>query len=450
MSLFASTANGNTTHRAAVLTPGRVHYGNGTVRELRPGAHTDLGFILAGTLERFTAHSTVVLDGVPVGDVRTYPAGTLRRAGWSFRDIGAWSVFHRPGRTVAVGVRDGMHARFNHYGPLYGPDTDPGVMAVRLDRYAQATGYAWRGTFATTSLQAIRLTWENTGDEPRWNVPRVARLLGAGVLDWKRALTERETEWGRVHTFDAVRAYLMAAAGAELAWSELERTKVRPFDARIPGYWRLRLGEATRAGLADPLRPPILSKVDPDGSAWMTTPMAALVVELDPGCRVLDSYTGRPHKRHPAGVQLLRPWAFELREAFGRVAELGGDELLIAAVKRTYKDAVGGMQRNGMRVCRPDWAHTVIDYWRAWLYRRILAVRESQGVWPVRVHTDSVSYADSAEYPQSRGATQPYATLTDNLRVNGCDIGCGCSRGSTTVTAGFTHEASTDVAGWSP
>lgn len=439
-----------TTHRSCVITATAAYYGDGTMTPLRNGVARDLRAILAGVPDRFVDHATIVVDDVPL-DAYSGQGGAARALGWNHREIGPWTVFHRAdGRTLALGVRDAMTPH-HHFGVLFNADTDPGVVAVVLDRYHRVTGCAWRGTFATTSLNAIRLTWGNSDAQPRWTAPRDVRMSGAGRLEWRRDLTPLERSWGYVHTFDGNRAYLGAAINAEVAWSELVPTGAREFDPKIPGYWWLGLPDELLATLDDPQRPPVVRHVTGDGVARVTTPYAKLLYELAPQCRVVNSLTGRAHGSRTAGARILRPWAEQLRDAFDRVDALpagGMRELLGGATKRTYKDAVGGMQREGMRVCRGDWAHTVIDQWAATFYRRILAVHESQGVWPVEIKTDSVAYADSVEVPQRRHATAPYATLTDALSVAGCSTGCGCSPTARGPLGTFKHVATTAARAW--
>jgi hypothetical protein len=440
----------HSTHRSCVITPGAVYYGNGSMTSLRNGLAADLRAILAGVAGRFVDHATIIIDGAPVETYRGQ-GGAARALGWNHREIGPWTVFHRSdGRTLALGIRESMVPQ-HHFGVLFDRHTDPGTLAMVLDRYQQVTGCAWRGTFATTSLNALRLSWADTDQQPRWRIPRDRRLSGAGRLEWRRELTSLERSWGWVHTFDAVRAYLAAATSVEVAWSELERTGERQFDPRVPGYWWLALPPELLATLDDPLRPPVVRRVV-DGVTQVTTPYAGLLYELAPGCRVVDSLTGRVQGRgRVAGFRVLRAWAEQLRDAFRLVEAMPGGQLrdvLTVAVKRTYKDAVGGMQRDGMRVVRADWAHTLIDYWAANMYRRILGVHESQGVWPVAVKTDSLSYADCVQAPQPRPASTPWATLSDELNVAACSVGCGCARLAAGPLGTFRHESTATAAGW--
>lgn len=444
----------STLHRAAVITESVVYYGNGTGVPAAHGICRDIPAVLSGTLHRFAPHSTIVIDGVELDEL----ALTVHRAdGWQFSgEVGAWMLFHRDNgaRTVAIGVRSAMIPA-RHFGVLFDAHTDPGTLALLLDRFIRLTGHSWRGTPATTAHAGIRLTWANSGQQPLWNQSKKGPGRALGALSWSRPLTEREQSWGWVHTFDSHAAYLGAAMTANLAWSGLEHTGPRAFDKRVPGYWLLQLTPVILDWPNDG-RPPLFGpgQIIDHNTVWVTTPYAELLAELGDPIHVIDSWTGATHGRggRTGAFRVLRPWAETLREAR---AELGtvSDSLrgpISTAIKRLYKDAVGGMQRPGMRISRPDWGHTIIDLWRANMFRRMIKVHATQGVWPVAVETDSLSYADGADRPQPRGATLHYGpwalTLTDALNTSTCAVGCGCADGREPGPLGTTRHESTVTA----
>lgn len=453
--------NGNTPHRAAVIgTDDRAHFPDGTISQGRI-LRWNLAQIMAGAW-RMDQHCTIIVDGASSAEHAQY-SGAVRAQGWQHTTVGPWTLYHTTdGRTAAVGLRDEFGPR--HLGVLIDQDDDPGTLAMLLGRYSQLAGINWRGTPATTALAKIRLTWENSQGSPRWNHPKIGPGYATGPLIWSRTLSEREQSWGWVHTFDATSAYLGSAMNAELAWSVLENTGPRPFDKHTPGYWHVVLDPETVAWCTDPGRPPLITPARiRDGRAWLTTPMVWMLEELGHLVMVVDSWTASSHRGRRPGFRILRGWGENLRD--GRAAAGGlpraQAERLMYAIKRTYKDATGGMQREGMRVYRPDWAHTLIDLWRVTTLRRIIRVHGQQGVWPVQVKTDSISYADGADTPQPRGATAHYGpgvapTLTDSLNVAGCALGCGCSgaRGRFTpdgrlqALGTYKHEATHTAASW--
>jgi hypothetical protein len=442
----------STQDRACVLTPGAAFYGNGRAVPLREGVHSDVRALLAGVEGRFTPQATLVLNDASTAILAGCEA-ELKADGWSWSAPGPWTFFRRGGQTVALGCRRSWRPKV-HTGTLYGDDVEPGALAMLLDRYHQLTGYAWCGTGATTGLNALRLTWENSRWEPRWSGSVVAPVAGAGVLNWQRELNEDEATWGYVHTFDANAAYLGSAISADLAWDQLTPTGPQPFDERLPGFWLIDLATSTLEICADPTRPPLLSRIK-RGQAWVTTPYAKLLRELGDPLDVADSWTGQPvtvdgRQVHGPTSRVFRTWGEALREARKAAGELPGGRLrqqLGNAVKHTYKDVIGGLARTDrdgkhLRVYRPDWAAHIIDLWRATLYRRMVEIKRTQGVWPVRVWTDAISYADCV-------ATPTY--LAEAIGVSACAVECGCVRNTLAARGrlgSYKHDACATTRQW--
>ncbi len=428
------SSESNTPHRACVIIPGRVMYGNGTTAEIRHTGVVDLRTWLAASTQKFCGwaeHSTVVVDGAPWTAVQDQEAG-IREDGWEFSKLDAWTLFHREGRTVSVGFRDSMNPR-QHFGVLVSKIVDPGVLAQLLDRYNTMVPTAWRGTPGTTALAALRLSWANTGSEPLWHTKRNHAEGPVGPINWSRPLNQWEQDWGYVHTFDANSAYLSSAINAVVAWSGLQDTGPMPFDSKLPGYWLVQLPDDVREFFGDQ-RPVLIppKRMLKHGYVWLSTDVVKFLVDLFGPVDVHDSRTAVPKVigdrmlRNTARV--FRPWGEALRDA--RTAAQGQPtglrRILEGAVKRTYTDATGAMQRETMRVCRGDWADALIDLAAVNLYRRILRVHETEGVWPVEVRTDSVSYADCSDNP---------ATLAKAIGVR---PGLG----------GFKHQATVTVDTW--
>ncbi len=403
------SAHGNTPplHRAAVVTPGRVFYGNGTCIETREGAGELLVPVLNGTVDRFGPDCCVILDGFRLAQMQGQ-SGFARSAGWNHSTVAAWTLFHRDdGRTVSVGVRDAFTG--NQVDALFARDADSDVVAMMLDRYHTLTGCAWRGTYFTTAMASIRLTWENSPRQPLWHIPDTGPKYGNGPLEWTATPAPVE---GWVHTFDANMAYLGAAINLDGAWSTLAHTGPQLFDDKIPGYWLVRLEQATRDLDKQPGRPPLFDprKVT-KGCVWVTTPYARLLQDLGDRVDVVDAWTATPTTGksgsviHGPAARVLRGWGERMRDArhtLDRWPDGPVRDALVDAVKRTYKDATGGLQKATSRVHRPDWAHHLIDLWRATLYRRVLKVHAEVGVWPVRVKVDSLSYLERPSDPPDR------------------------------------------------
>lgn len=367
--------------------------------------------ILEGTRTRFTDRCVIIIHG-PTVAAYADQSERIRAAGWNHSEIGAWTLFHtKDGREVSVGIFASMRA--NHFGVLFNRDTDPAAIAIILDRYQRVTGTAWRGTPGTTACAAIRSSWGNSRYQPLWNEPR--RGSSVGPLVWQRELGRWERDWGWVHDFDANSAYLGAAISADLPWSLLHHTGAQMFDEALPGYWVIQLDTSTLEQLADPARPPVLppGRVR-DSCAEVTTPYARFLRdELGDRLEIVDSWTAQPEtypgaaRPRPAGSRILRTWGQQLRDARAAVEAMPPGplrDLLLAAVKRSYKDAVGATQREvngrGMRVHRAIWGHTIVDSWRATMLRTAGRVRKSAGIWPLAIRTDSLTYPDCTDNPE--------------------------------------------------
>jgi len=440
------------TPRAVVITDSRAHRSDGAVVDLADG--TTLAWILGRLASPLTPQCTIVIDG---HDER-WLAGQLdavKADGWKPATTGPWSLFRNGDRTVSVGLRHAMHPA-HHFGVLVNADTDPGVLAMRLDRYQRVTGTAWRGTPALTAHNGIRLSWENSTRQPLWHEQRLPGYKGAGHITWQRNLTDDEREWGWLHTFDGNAAYLGAAISADLPWSALEPNGQRWFDPALAGVWRIRPSRRLVDLHADPIRPPLFGNrrngdpgLERDGTFTCTTPYAKLLAWLNDGedLDVVDSATAQAGHGHASGARILRNWGEQIRDGLTLVrATTSGP--LVTAVQRTYKDAVGGFQRDRMPITRHVWGWTTIDGWRATIYRTAVRVHETQGVWPVRIATDSLTYADCTPTPAAP-ADRRFTALTEALGVAICAGDCGCAPANAVAKLGqWKHEQTQTTAQW--
>src|SRR5574342_939737 len=310
----------STQFRAAAITPRAVFYDDLT--QVR--ADSTLAWaprrILAGTLDRFAKHSTIVVDGPEVAQ-HASQIEHVHADGWRCKEVGAWTLYHRAdGRTVAMGLRRAMGV--NHLGVLFDADTPADVVARRLGQYATATGGVWRGTPVTSALAAIRLSWQGSRAEPLWRLPELPPVRHAGPLVWRRALTDQELSWGYVHEFDAVSAYLGAAGNAALGWSGVGHIGPQLFDPALPGWWHVRLEDAQLARLDDPMCPPFVNpRMVRDGCAWFATPMVEFLWRaFGDRCEIIDSYTGAAipgsalMRPHAATARALLTWQQRMRD----------------------------------------------------------------------------------------------------------------------------------------
>lgn len=388
--------------RAIVVTANTAHFGDGAIAR-GPDIRANLPALLGAASAHMGEQGCLIVDGLPIEAVRDQDP-----PGWQHASIMPWTLYRRDEQLISVGYRHSMDER--HFAGLVTPDADPGVLAMALDRYQLLTGTAWRGTHSTTALAGIRESWADAR-QPLWQLPPMTGKRPCGPLVFRRQLNQFERDWGWVHRFDAKSAYLGALINAEVSYSALVHSGSRVFNRKLPGYWTISLGElardyvtATGAYAGRPAMVP--SHLFVGNVVELTTPMVRLLDDQGVAFQVIDAWLGAPFEHngrqvHAPATRAFRRWGEQQRDAL-KLAEHSYPHL-VDDVKATYKSVVGAMQREvngkGMRIRRRDWAHTVIDLWRATLYGKILHVHRMEGVWPVQVVTDSLAYADSSAIP---------------------------------------------------
>lgn len=360
-------------------------------------------------------------------------------AGWqpSAAGIGAWTAWHGPDRpSVAIVVPEWINPReMRVSGETYiRADHDAFTAAYLLARYRELTGVPFVMTAGTSGTNMIR-----TALGPR---PRVkGRARRAALLKWDGAdspaatVQEQACVWDRpvdqltpeelampyVIGFDAVSAYLAAMVMAVLPWDALTHTGLPEggFDAAIPGYWQT-------AGPWQPysLLPDLTGRMGAPGPRWLTTPTVAHLLEHGmPEEMITDAWLPDVRldsrgRQLPRGARLLHgsPGVAErIRDALASIAPdtPDADEATVrAAIKSTFRETVGMLERGTKFVHRPDWSDTIIGTARTTLLRKVAKVGTEFGRWPVRITTDCVFYAadstdPAAEIPQGWKLPKP-------------------------------------------
>lgn len=298
---------------------------------------------------------------------------TVRHAGWPDVHLGL-SPLIQQGRT-SIGELTG----------------DPCTLAMRLARYADVSGAAWRGTGGLSGCAAIRSIHEanrRTG-VPLWKWQNPPSDVVGTSFELKpkhgRPLSEYERNRRYVHQFDIRAMYLAAAGVAMVGWSAPEHTGPREFDPGRAGYWQVRRHDEL-AVPATVCRYPV--KGEP--LTWLSTPVMTYLREQGLQLEAFDSWTCDRTGRY------LRPWTERLTAARDALnAKDDVDKGVLAAVKDTYARTVGMMQRPTSRIYRPDWRDCVVDTARINLIRKL-----NSAVEPVRFNVDSVWVATDHEAQQ--------------------------------------------------
>lgn len=371
------------------------HFGGGVVL-LTTAAMADLGL---GLLPPTAADAPNALVLSPA-----------RARGWNVAKLSAWMSFYSDNASwprISVACLPWLRS---NVGPLWREGMEPLEFARSLADYHQVVGTRFYATPGVTGLEMMRHR-TRLSEEPYWapvgfyapgKVPKATRHAEDDYRAWV-APSDGERGGAYEHAYDAVSAYLAAAGAAYLPVGELHYAAGGTFDARRGGYWLIELPVWNLPYLPHPAG----NHREGAGPVWVTSPTMELLEELaEFGIlarpELISSWTA-------STLRVLRSWQEQVREALIRS---GGDQYepqVRRAVKATYTEAIGLMGREGGRVFRPDWRHTLIAAARCNLFRKMWRVARDEHRFPVRIKVDAVTYA-SDEY-------DPVAAAPAGLRL---------------------------------
>lgn len=328
-----------------------------------------LAYDLPGTLDTLAAFCErssltevpVIFDtDTPAAEI-TRQSDALRARGWHFTELRAWTRVARAGTVFYLGFRSEFS---DSRVPLFAGAENAHELHRRATAFHHAIGAPFWGAPGMVGCELIRSTAPDGPRAPRWSAPLPLAVKPAGPLHWQSVVPPTRT----VVALDVNAAYLAAAGVSEVASDALEHSTDSQFYPGRAGYWHVQFTSpervAERVQHTSGLSALDWSRVAPDGTVWLTAPVARDVLAGGHGVpwRIVESWTA------PAVRAVLRPWAEQLRAAY--VATQGSDAVG-HTVRRVYKDTTGMLARAGGRVHRPDWAHHVIDLARVNLLRRI-------------------------------------------------------------------------------
>lgn len=372
------------------------------------------------------AHS-VHRAGLPVtlgdaeGDTDHQALKELREAGWKAATLRPWIVLHAQGRpNLYVGFLPWIN-RANC--PIITSDYASTVEAVQ--RWHCLLGTAFHATPGVSGISTVRAvaTAGKRDRSPTWQ-PKQRGPEGAYELDYKlpnrdgsrpafsRAIGEIPEEHHYIHGYDSKRAYL-GAFNSVLVSPWTLRNKGEDYSPDLAGWWLIELEEWTNELLPDPAGYP--SGWEADGpkwaqdvgrnARWVTTPTMALLTQLQgdgehPGFTVHDSWTG-PARRvlRPVGELFRDVWQDPTTQVDPSSPDLTVNAALQTSFKALYRETWGMLGSEKSRVTRPDWHFSILAQFRANLWRRLKAVGEKSGRWPVSIDTDNVFYSSAEADP---------------------------------------------------
>jgi hypothetical protein len=308
-------------------------------------------------------------------------------------------------------------------------DHDAFTAAYLLGRYREMVGVPFSFTSGTSACNALRVApfGPDAPQQPGRRPARKALLKWDGgqspargaaqesLLRWDRPadlITPAEREMPYVLAFDKVQAYLSAMSVTVLPWDALEHCGIPgAFDANIPGYWQV-------SGPWQPFEnlPDLTGRGGEAGPRWLATPTVALLLETGmPEEMITDAWlppvrNGARGKTLPQGARLLRgdrarPALTEtLRDALPSISPdtPDPDEAHVReALKATYREMVGMLERGTRFVKRTDWADQIIAMTRATILRKAIQAGTESGRWPLRINSDCVYYATATDDPRA-------------------------------------------------
>ncbi len=319
-----------------------------------------------------------------------------RARGWNVARLSSWMAFYSDNQAwprISVACLPWLRSVT---GPLWRENIAPGEFARSLAGYHEVLGTRFCATPGVTGLEVLRGR-TRLSEEPYWapkdfygmgKLPKGTRHAEDDYRAWSTPEAAVAKSGGFEHTYDAVSQYLAAAGSVYLPVGELHYAVGGEFDPRRGGYWQIELPAWNQPLMPHPAGNHHTERAP---AVWVTNPTMVLLLELaEQGVvaapRVLSSWTG-------STLRALRSWQEILREALIRSDDDRHGPEIRRALKATYAEAIGLMGREGGRVFRPDWRHTLIAAARTNLFRKMWNIARLEGRYPVRIKVDAVTYA---------------------------------------------------------
>lgn len=355
-----------------------------------PGGLGDYPAQLNTRMRELTAGTALVTealqDGWSLGGKDGDRLGTWTRVWREGGKRGVWVVL------VAAMSRDEMDT------PVLAGNPSPATLARRLSLFAGALQAPWVMNGFTSGLElAFKLRGKDrktvfAASEP---VPP-AQMSTENDVIWSRRPTEAESRRLYVHAYDRGGSYAAGVAGLELGiGAPTHHPEGMVFDKRLPGYWRVEVGDSGDWRMPHPLNPRGRVGSQP---VWVTTPTLQLAVEMGHEPPVLEAYTWAKHGR------VLDSWYSRVRDA--RTA-LDTDDVDAQAarnqLKVVYTRTIGALGSEtfmrGREGYAPERRHHIVAKARSNMLRRIAQIGRDHNQWPVAVVTDTVLYVSDEQDP---------------------------------------------------
>lgn len=292
-------------------------------------------------------------------------------------------------------------------------------LADALSIYANHLGTTWRVSPSTSGFQLLEsnVPWVHRQEVLHYYDPCVPAMAGntEGELGWTRVPSEEEADRPYIHVYDRSGSYLTGMSGLEVPIGPAQHLEDEGlvFDPKVPGYWRVVLPEP----LTDLLPNPVYKRQEQPGmEVWVTTPTLRLATDWNPNYtpEVLEAYVWprRTVKEGEKKAPSLRVFDSWIRQVSSARTILKADpspaaHVAMDLIKEMYTSTVGMMgsvEHKGKRKSpdfMPERRHFIIASARSNMLRRLAAIGEQTGQWPVAVAIDSVAYLSDDPDPIS-------------------------------------------------
>lgn len=271
------------------------------------------------------------------------------------------------------------------------------------DMFHELVGVAFHRSPGVTGLSLLQKLYPKGKSKPiAWQTdgPTDAYELQYYPLDFRRDDPARFR-----HGYDRRRSGLAAMGVVQVARYALRHRKVRTFDARLAGWWKVEIPPWNEPRMPNPAGYCAHGPHPHACLRWLTTPTIELLEEL-----AQQGLSEGVRHIHDAWVadrsRLFFDWSNALETAHnhaegwmnGRdgngypLPEALDAERVRDAIKAVYRETPGMFAGTGSWVARPDWFAAKVavercNAWRAvWRAMNLPALRESS--WPTRVDGD--------------------------------------------------------------
>lgn len=372
------------------------------------GKHeNDGGTVLIGP-DNLAALGFPPVPPAKLAEAEVHPAlAPARNVGWKIHHAGPWMTFHRPqSPTVHMGVLPWLDSE--NFELI---DSDPVVMADRMDHVARLLRTPYRARPGITATAALRQFVG--GRAPYWKPDNWAQIGPVGPYEervaweepytWRSPLEDSLTQNQRyLHGYDVRLQFLAAASAVMLPRNALSHTKKRRYDGSA-GYWKIIVPPWNIPGLPHPCG----TRCEAGDIIAVTHPTMNLLQTLSDDYNViampeiLDSWTAQNRKEPGAEkpVRLLRDWSEVIRDAV-LAARREGDPIIAEAMKSCYTHGIVHWLKPWSSCHRPDWVHAIHALARCLFFMKLFQQWRVDGRTPVKIFHDTAYYASTIADPE--------------------------------------------------